>query len=397
MVLPTIDVGVSYNWHQGRLQSAQGVVQDVSRQSLYAGAGAFAVGAGTVAIPGLRATAHLADAWFAPAAARQAVAGADFTAQAVRNDVLLEVAVRYFDLVGAEARVEALRQSEREFAAAAKLTADVARTGQGREADARRAEADALLLHVQTVQAEEATATAAADLARLLSRDPACRLRPGEAVVVPVHLVPPEVPLAELVRTALQNRPEVAAAVAAIGVGEARWQQECVRPFLPLVAVGFSAGRFGGGSDQEDTRFGHFHGRTDFDVLAVWSLDGLGFGNWAAARRWRAVAAEAAAERVRVEDRISAEVAEAVAQSAARREALAVAQRQAARAATAYQEDLARARNLEGRPIELLNSLNLLATARQELIRAVSGYNQAQFRLFVALGRPATLAGGATP
>jgi hypothetical protein len=34
-----------------------------------------------------------------------------------------------------------------------------------------------------------------------------------------------------------------------------------------------------------------------------------------------------------------------------------------------------------------LDSVNLLATARQDLVRAVIRYDQAQFRLFVALGR----------
>ena len=49
-----------------------------------------------------------------------------------------------------------------------------------------------------------------------------------------------------------------------------------------------------------------------------------------------------------------------------------------------------RARNLEGRPIELLSSLNQLATARQDFIRTLVESNQAQFRLFVALGKPPT-------
>ena len=63
-----------------------------------------------------------------------------------------------------------------------------------------------------------------------------------------------------------------------------------------------------------------------------------------------------------------------------------------ATAQRAFQEDLKRARNLEAWPIEVLNSLDLLDSARQDLIRALVGYDEAQFQLFVALGRPPTLA-----
>src|SRR5262249_27817952 len=46
LLLPTLNAGASFNSHSGTLQSAQGVIQQVNRQSLYSGAGAFAVGAG---------------------------------------------------------------------------------------------------------------------------------------------------------------------------------------------------------------------------------------------------------------------------------------------------------------------------------------------------------------
>src|SRR5439155_3347866 len=61
-LLPSLDAGVSFDLHRGPLLSAQGIVRDVNRQSLYAGAGAAAVGAGTVGFPGVRLTAHLAEA-----------------------------------------------------------------------------------------------------------------------------------------------------------------------------------------------------------------------------------------------------------------------------------------------------------------------------------------------
>ncbi len=62
-----------------------------------------------------------------------------------------------------------------------------------------------------------------------------------------------------------------------------------------------------------------------------------------------------------------------------------------------FHEDLERTRNNLGRPIEVINSLTLLAAARMNLINAIVQYDQAQFRLWVALGTPPPLVETSTP
>ena len=63
----------------------------------------------------------------------------------------------------------------------------------------------------------------------------------------------------------------------------------------------------------------------------------------------------------------------------------------------AFKEDLDRTMFRGGErardvlPIELLNSLNLLADTRVNLVRALLTYDQAQYRLWVALGVPPPL------
>jgi outer membrane protein TolC len=394
LLLPTLDAGINFNHHWGNLQTAQGVLVDVDRQSLYVGAGAAAVGAGTVGFPGVRLTAQLADAIYAPRAARQNVDGRRFDAAAVQNAVLLEVVSRYFDLIGAEARLQALHQSQRELSELVRLTASFARTGAGREGDAERVRSEAFLLQVEEQRAQEEAATAAADLARLLNMDPAVRLHgPGELPLV--QLVDLNEDLERLIQTALANRPDLAARSADVTLAETRLRQEQVRPFLPFISVGFSAGEFGGGSDQTDTRFGHFDGRTDFDVLAVWSVDNLSFGNLSRQRRQRAVVLEGVAERQQVLDQVRREVAETYAEATARLLEVDVNRRRLATAEDGVRLELLRVRNLAGgflkepvRQIEVLNSLTLLTAARLDLDRAIVGYNQAQFRLNAALSQP---------
>jgi outer membrane protein TolC len=391
ILLPDLDAGTSFNLHRGNLESARGVIRDVDRESLYAGAGASAVGAGTAAIPGVRVVAHLADAVFAPPIARQRVIGRSFDAEATRNAVLLDVVTRYFDLAGAEARLRAVRQSQGEVGEVVRLTANFAHAGQGREGDAERARTEALLLQAEEQAAEEGAAVASAALARLLSLDPAVRLHTAPGPVPLVQLVDSDGGLEPLVEVAVRNRPEVGARTADVVLNATRLRQERVRPLLPFLSAGFSAGTFGG-SDATEPRFGRFGGRTDFDVLAVWRLDNLGLGNRAVQRRVRAELSEAEAERLRVIDVVRREVAEAYAQSESRRREAEAAARQVRTAEEGYRLDLERSRNLQGRPIEVLNSANLLNAARQDLIRATVGHDQAQFQLFVALGQPPTLA-----
>src|SRR5262249_52392738 len=159
-------------------------------------------------------------------------------------------------LLGAEARVEAFRQSMSEVEDVARVTSNFARTGQGRQADADRAASEARVLQIQSQQADEDAGVAAGRPPRLPDVEPTTRPRPGGPSLVAVDLVPPSEPLQRLVEIAVTNRPEVAAGGANVRAAEARLQQERVRPFVPLLSAGYSAGGFGGGSDQTAPRFG---------------------------------------------------------------------------------------------------------------------------------------------
>ena len=284
-------------------------------------------------------------------------------AQATRNEVLLEVGTHYFALAGAEARLVALRQSEADFAEIARLTADHAKVGQGREADAQRASTELLLEQAAAQGVEEEAAVAAAELGRLLDVEPSVRLH---APPVPLmELVDPRDSLERLVQIAMLNRPEIAARGAEVAAVETRLKKEKIRPFLPLLEVGVSAGDFGGGGSQADTSFGHVSGRMDIDATAFWTLQNFGLGNLAVQRQLRAQVGKATADRARIINAIRQEVAEAFAMSATKRNDMVVALRRVETSQRAFQQDLTRAKNLLGQPIEVLDSARLLSAARR--------------------------------
>ena len=167
---------------------------------------------------------------------------------------------------------------------------------------------------------------------------------------------------------------------------QTRVRQERVRPWLPLLSVGYSGGGFGGGSNLVADRFGPLSGRSDFDVAAVWTVQNLGGGNLARVRRADAGVGQAVAGYEAAVNQIRREVAEAAAAAQA-----AAGQVEAARVAVAASEegfrlDADRIKQGQGRPIEALDSFRQLLDARLELLRAIVAFDVAQFQLFVALG-----------
>ncbi len=160
LLVPSLNSGASYHGHTGAIQRSSGKIIDVSLQSLYVGAGASAVVAGTVGIPGVNIFSQLTDAWFEPLAARQRLAGARFGAQATSYEILLDVAVLHIELLGNQSILEMQRLSESQFHEVYRLNQNYFETGEGREADAYRARSQWKRQRALVQKAEEDLAVA---------------------------------------------------------------------------------------------------------------------------------------------------------------------------------------------------------------------------------------------
>jgi len=391
MLLPSLNAGMNYHLHQGRLQTSFGEIRSLNEQALYFGGGARTLAAETVAIPAVKIFSHLGDAYYAPLAAAQVVSERSSQSHAITNVVLLEVVSRYLELVAAEATLDAIHHSEDDLQKVVLATAAFAKTGQGRVGDFNRAKTQALLLHSRERQLQEKVVIAAAELSRSLHLDPSIRLKTRGGAIEFVQLVDPDYTERQLVQMAHVARPELAARGAEIAASEYRLQQENMRPFFPTLAVGFSGGAFGGGSNRQDlgvpSFFQRLGGRTDFDVVAYWTLQNMGAGNAALQKQRRADRDRVVAERGRMFNQIGREVGDAYAMSASRRQQLALAQRRLQTAAEGAREEINRTRAGEGLPLEVINSVDLLVEAREAMIRALVEYNLSQFQLFVAIGQ----------
>jgi outer membrane protein TolC len=390
MLLPHLRAGLNYHLHDGVLQASSGLMRRVNSTDFYVGSGARALAAETVAFPGVQLYSQLGDAIFEPLAARQLVSATRARSTAIANDTLLEVAVRYLELVRAEADLAAVHQSEVDLNQIVQITAAYVEAKQGRPADALRARTEALLLHDEEQIQEERVVVAASELSQFLNLDPAIRLWTPAGVIGIVQLVDPSDEPRQLIEQALGSRPELAALRAEIQRKEVQIRQEKCRPWFPTLSVGYSAGGFTGSTNRTDlVPFEPGMGqRTDFDVIAYWTLQNAGLGNVARTRIRRAERNEAQLELARQVNDIGRDVVAAYNLSEARYREVEIARRRLETAKKGFELGLTLIKNAKGLPIEVLYSMRLLTEARRALIEATFAYDVAQFRLFVALGQP---------
>jgi outer membrane protein TolC len=387
-ILPSINLGTSYDAHNGPLQQSNGNILSLNRSSVYVGAGASAIAAGSVNIPGVLLTGNIAVGVYGYLTARQIERQREFASVAVRNQAFLRTALTYCALLRAEGTRAIALQVRDDARQVAKLTGSYAAAGQGRRADANRAATELAKREADFQGAEGAVLTASARLCEVINIDPSIRLHPTDAWVVPAPIVPDPIPVNELIALALLQRPELGERRAAVREALLALDGAKVLPFSPTVWLGFSAGGFGGGSNLVHPVFGSFGGRNDLDVYAYWTLQNFGVGNASLINLARSRAGLSRYQEVAVLDRIRAEVAEAYAQTHARFAQIGTTEAAVRTGTDGFREDFLRVKNTVGLPIELLDSMRLLARSRYEYLDAIVDYNEAQFSLYVALGQP---------
>ena len=167
------------------------------------------------------------------------------------------------------------------------MTAEYVKAREAAAADGDRTANEQAILRDQR-SAEPEVGIASARLADLPALDQTLCLEPVERHVVPMPIVPDNIPLCELLAIALLQR--LAGRVAGGDPAGRCWSWTAkVLPFSPSLITGLSGGSFGGGSSivalAGQPVFGNMGLRNDVDVVAYWTLQNLGLGNLAMIRR----------------------------------------------------------------------------------------------------------------
>jgi outer membrane protein TolC len=385
--LPNLQVGATYLRHDGQIQDTGGTVFTTSRQSLFAGGAAI-----------LRV--DTADAYFQPLIARRLLAADSANARAVSNNVQLDVALTYLDLlrVNGQLAINAdivARAEEMLRRADAADRAGLVKT----KADAPRARTEVDLRKQEALDIQGRVAGVSARLAQLLILSPTVDLLPVDPIV-PVTLVSPSCSLNELVATGWLNRPELAAYRSLVAAAAERVRQAKYTPLLPKLQLDYSGGGYGGGRNDQLTNFG---GRGDLGASAYWEFRNLGFGNVAVTREREAQLVGAQFRVQELQAQVAAEVTAAAKQTLLHFRALDSAQEAVRQALEMYRRLEASSFGMIGPKaqydaLEPLLAIQALNQARNQYLAEVIDYNKSQFRLYVALGQPAECAlPGATP
>lgn len=387
--IPSLNAGVVYNHQAGRIQATNGDIIDTTRNSVFVGGGAGVANAplngGAGGPARMFVDLAIVDALFEPLAARQSVRATSATHDSTFNDTLLAVSAGWVELSRFQARLAIAEEAVTNATELARITGDFARTGQGLQADAERAQTELSLRQRDVLRARERVEITSAELARQLRLDPSVRLQITQPQPMPLEFIEVNAELPTLVDQALRCRPEINRADADVDETWYRQRQEQLRPWVPHLYAGVSGGGFGGGQGSSVNQFG---GRTDFDVAAIWQLQNLGFGNQARQEGQASRHREAHLAAHQVRELVTMEVTQSYRQVQLRHGQIDLARRQVETARDALKHNLEGIRNGLLRPIEIQQAISALATAQEAWVDSLSDYNRSQFELLRAVGSP---------
>jgi outer membrane protein TolC len=376
--IPDLRGGPAYLRHDGRIQNSLGLVFPTSKQNLFLGGGAVV-------------SWDTTNVYFGPLIARRLVQAQAAASRGVTDNVQLDVALAYLDLLQIHGQLAinadtTARADEMLHDAEAADRAGLSKT----PADINRARTEIELRREERIDLTGQAAVVSARLARLLLLEPTVDLRPADPTVLPITLVPPELALEQMIAIGMQNRPEAAEGRALVRAAQARWRQTRVSPFFPRLDVSYAGGDFGGGLHGE---LGNWGARSDGQVAATWELHNFGAGDVARARVQRSVFNQANLHVVEVQAQVGEDVTAAAKLARARLDALDSAQKSVREALETWRRLRAAAFGLAGPqrtydPLEPLLAEQALDQARTRYLNQVIEYNKAQFRLYWAMGQP---------
>jgi outer membrane protein TolC len=396
--LPSLFTGPTYYRIDGQVQAINGQVITVSRDSLFLGATASLANSFPAAPPGsgfpplnsLSGVLRFSDAIYGTRAVRRVVAANQAGVKVATNNALLEVCEAYFDLQLAAGTLAISREAVANAEALAGITGTYARSGAGLEADHRRILTELRSRKRSVRLAVGQLEVASANLVRPLLLDPHIVVAPVEPAETVIRLIPDDAPLDDLVCQGWMNRPELARARELVQASIMRLKQAKLRPFVPSLAMTYSGGGFGGG---QNAFFGNFNTRGDFAASLFWELRGMGLDDLGVRRSAEARKRTADIELVRVQAQVASDVVAAYKARLAAGEAMEDARESVVEARESLALNLTnigRGAGLPGatRPIEVLQPIQALATARSDYLNAVLAYNRAQARLYRGVGCP---------
>lgn len=216
--LPSLFTGPTYYRLDGQVQSINGKVITVSRNSLFLGttaslANSFPAappGSGFPPLNGLSGVLRISDALYGTRAARRVIAANEAGVAVATNNALLAVSEAYFDLQLGAGRLAIAREAAGNAELLANITGTFARSRAGLEADHRRTLTEVRIRRGAIRASIGELEVASANLVRQVLLDPHVVVAPVEPAETVIRLLPDDVPLDDLICKGYSYRPELA-------------------------------------------------------------------------------------------------------------------------------------------------------------------------------------------
>ena len=367
---PWLSTGIAYRRHDNQIQDVAGSIIDVHKQS-YAPGGA------------LTAQLDLGDAIYKSLAAKQLVKAADFALQAQQQDSVAAAALGYLDLAFARAAIGVAREAVRistNYHAQLVVAVDVGLAFKG----------DLLRVQVQSErnqqllrQAIENQRAAGARLAQTLHLDPSIALEPGEDDVVPISLIATNVNLLSLLSQAVADRPELRQSQSLSAAAREAKKGVQYGPWIPSIGAQVFVGGLGGGQGGD---LGNFGNQEDYFVGLSWKFGPGGIFDRSRQRSSDARLKSSELNTAKVRDEISRQVVEAFARWQSQQDQMIAAGRALAAAAESLRLTQSRKEFGVGIVLENITAEQDLTRSRQDYLKTITQFNQAQFSLRQAIG-----------
>jgi outer membrane protein TolC len=367
---PWLLPGIGYQRHDNLIQDVSGSIIEVHKQSYTPGAT-------------FKAQVDLGAAIYNSLAARQKVHASDHGVEVERQNSGLAAAVRYYDLLQAQAGVGVAQDARRISQEYERQLKSAVEAGLAYKGDQLRVQVQTGQTDLALRQTQERQRVAAARLAETLYLDPAVELVGDEKELVPMSLIDRNATLGALIETALVKRPELQRSHALIEAAHSAKQGAVVGPLIPSLGGQAYLGGLGGGIDNTPGRFGQSE---DYAAYLSWRIGPGGLFDYG-----RKHQAKAQLETARLEDeKLRTEIAREVVESLTRFHSLAdqLSTTKQTLAAAIEAQKLAEQRKefAIGAVLEDIQTQQDFTRAQNDYVNAVGEYNKAGFSLSRAIG-----------
>lgn len=366
---PSLSIGTTLYRNEGRVQGTTGLLLNVDKQNAWAGGG-------------VRLDLDLGEAIYGTRAARHRTAASSSTLLAETQNASTLAALAYFDLVESHARLPIAEDAQAHARELVEFEEARLAAGAGLEADLARARAHQAAIERAAIETRVMATRASSLLVELLQLPPDTHMSPDPEGLSALSLVSAELlpvggaPSDLAVAAALNGRPELRAAEAALAASDAEQARAANAWLLPRLVVAARIGALG--EDYSD-----LESQDVYTAALQWDLGVELFGD---SDRMSSKRRQTELERRRTTARVHREVNVAAAEYEAALLSVEATRVEAQAAASAH--ELARKRHESGAAllIERLDAQVQSLRSRVAQTAALVNFNRAQFSYVRALG-----------